>query len=112
MVALGEGFSPSTDPIEQVGQELEDRIMARVAGMVEALKTPAPVVHVESPPAPNVTVNSPVEMPETETINVEFPGIKELVTVLKDVRAQLAKPVTRTVTRDDQGLIQTVTETR
>lgn len=114
---LGSGFRApkrSDDFITQLQADITDAVLAALQPQIARLipQMPAPVVNV-SPPVVNVSSPS-IEIPEQDTINctVEMPGIDRLVSVLNDIKGLLSASVTRSVTRDSNGLIKSVMETR
>lgn len=104
MVDLGSAFTVVEDPIDLLAADIERRVLEGVKTALRELQPPDVVVQ----PA-NVKVNAKAGAID---VNVELPGIDRLVKVLNDLKGLLAAPTVRTVTRDDEGLILSVKETR
>lgn len=130
MVALGEGLAagPRRSRDELVVQsDLTSEVAAQLAPEIRRLEMLVRSLVPQNYPTPQVTVQAHVdapvtvqaEAPESPEISLSMPGMGDLcgeVTALRNdvqsLTAALMTPVKRTVTRDAQGLILTITETR
>lgn len=122
---LGSGFrgtSPGRDElvfqsdvdkiVEKAMREAERRLESLVKALVPK-EPPTPQVHVA---APTVTVNPDITVPQIDSpevaVTVEIPGMDKIETLLAKILTELKKPVVRNVLRDNEGLIQSVRDTR
>lgn len=104
--------------LEPLVRQMEMRVRAAIPPAAPAPQitvTPSPVS--VSAPDVNVTAQAPESVPPD--VNVTVPGLEAFAAELKalrgeivSLRADLAKPVTKRVTRNTNGTIDYITETR
>lgn len=105
----------------EITRELLPEIMRAILGQVRGIVGEAPRVTVTAPatpPAPQVTVTPLIEI-EAPELTIELPGMDRLerqmigfASKLDQIIKELQRPVTRSVTRDQNGLISEIVETR
>jgi hypothetical protein len=137
-IAKSRDYGPLTDMVQamqaQITREvLKDVLAARSNLVTEVAQTVTqamskmapPIIHVDAPPPATINVAAPIVTPR---INIETPGeddagqieamqantkaLLEVKTELLLLRQLLARPVTKSVHRDDKSQITSVTETR